>query len=378
MAAKHLFRAQQWIWQAPEWPEFTWETERIAAPLQRARRAQGEILGASRMLDEESNLATQLEVLTREGLTTSAIEGEQLDPQSVRSSIARRLGLPTAGMPNPSRSVEGLVEILLDATQRYREPLTLKRLNAWQAALFPTGRSGLHEIRVGKLRGKEPMRIVSGPIGRERVHYEAPPYKGLSRQMKTFVEWFNNPPESLDGLLRAGIAHAWFEIIHPFEDGNGRVGRAVLDMALAQDEQRSTRFYSMSSRFMEVRDEYYSELERASSGTLNVTDWLVWFLEQTEAAARINGSVVETVLQKARFWLRHASNQLNERQIKALKRMLDAGPNGFEGGMTNKKYARLTKTSPATAQRDLSDLVEKQCLDLIGTGRAVHYELKIR
>jgi Fic family protein len=375
MHADDTTRDSRWIWQRADWPRFTWEAERISAPLGRARRAQGEILGASRLLDDESNLATQLEVFTREGLTTSAIEGEKLDPHSLRSSIARRLGLSTAGMPHPSRSVDGLVEVLLDATQRYRDPLTLERLNAWQASLFPTGRSGLHEIRVGKLRGKAPMRIVSGPIGRERVHYEAPPHDRLSREVKAFLEWFNHPPDSLDGLLRAGLAHAWFEIIHPFEDGNGRVGRAVLDMALARDERSSTRLYSMSTRFMEVRDEYYTALERTSSGTLDVTEWLVWFLEQVEEAARINGSVVETIIQKARFWMQHASNQLNARQIKALNRMLDAGPGGFEGGMTNKKYASLTKASPATAQRDLSDLVEKKCLVLIGSGRGAHYEL---
>jgi Fic family protein len=327
------------------------------------------------MLDDESNLATQLEVLTREGLTTSAIEGETLNPLSLRSSIARRLGLPTAGMPHPSRTEDGLADVLLDATQHYSEPLTLKRLNGWQAALFPTGRSGLHEIRVGKLRGKSPMRIVSGPIGRERVHYVAPPHGQLNEEMKTFLEWFNRVSASLDGLLRAGLAHAWFEIIHPFEDGNGRVGRAVLDMALAQDERRSTRLYSMSARFMDVRDDYYSALERASSADLDVTEWLIWFLEQLQTAARINGSVVENVVHKAQFWMQHASDQLNSRQVKALNRLLDAGPAGFEGGMTNRKYAGLTKASPATAQRDLSDLVEKRCLTLVGSGRAAHYEL---
>ncbi|HWM70377.1 MAG TPA: DUF4172 domain-containing protein [Steroidobacteraceae bacterium] len=375
MATNATARRPQWVWECAEWPQFTWAAERISAALGRARRAQGEILAVAQILDDKSSLATQLEVLTREGLTTSAIEGEKLDPQALRSSIARRLGLPTAGLPHPSRSVDGLVEVLLDATQHYRDPLTLKRLNGWQAALFPTGRSGLHEIRVGKLRGRAPMQIVSGPIGRERIHYVAPPHDQLNIEMRTFLHWFNHPPDALDGLLRAGLAHAWFEIIHPFEDGNGRVGRAVLDMALAQDEHRSTRFYSMSGRFMDVRDEYYTALENASSGNLDVTGWLVWFLEQVEAAAGINGSVLETVVEKARFWMQHASDQLNARQLKALNRMLDAGRNGFEGGMTNKKYASLTRASPATAQRDLSDLVGKRCLTLIGSGRATHYEL---
>jgi Fic family protein len=312
-----------------------------------------------------------------EGLTTSAIEGEKLNPDSLRSSIARRLGLPTAGLPRPSPAVEGLVEVLLDATQRYQQPLTLERLSGWQAALFPTGRSGLLEIRVGTLRGRAPMQIVSGPIGRERVHYEAPPRARLGREMRSFLKWFNVPPAGLDGLLRAGLAHAWFEVLHPFEDGNGRVGRALLDMALARDENRSVRLYSMSARFMDQRDAYYAALERTSSGDLDITPWLLWFLEQVEAAVRSSETLVAAVVQKARFWMQHAQSEINERQLKALNRMLDAEPGGFVGGMTNKKYATLTKASPATAQRDLASLVDKGCLVLVGTGRGARYELKL-
>jgi len=219
------------------------------------------------------------------------------------------------------------------------------------------------------------MRIVSGPIGGERVHYEAPPHDRLEREMQMFLKWFNNASQSLDGLLRAGLAHLWFEIIHPYEDGNGRVGRAILDMALAQDENRATRLYSMSERFMNVRDDYYGALEQASSGSLDVSEWLAWFLVQVEKAARTSGSVVESVLRKARFWMRHASSQLNARQTKALNRMLDSEPRGFEGGMTNKKYSSLTKASAATAQRDLADLVGKGCLVLVGSGRGARYEL---
>jgi Fic family protein len=330
----------------------------------------------ARLLDPKQDLAAQLEVLTLEGLQTSAIEGEELDPKAVRSSLARRLGLPSGGLPRPSRSVEGLVEVLLDATQEHEAALTLKRLSSWQAALFPTGRSGLHEIRVGKLRGKEPMRIVSGPVGRERVHYEAPPHERVAVEVRTFLEWFNKPPAGLDGLVRAGLAHAWFEIVHPFEDGNGRVGRALLDMALAQDEQRPTRLYSLSARFMDVRDEYYAALERASSGPLDVTPWLVWFLEQMAAAIRSSESIVEAVLRRTRFWMQHARSEVNERQLKALSRMLDVLPQEFVGGMTNKKYAHLTGASPATAQRDLADLVAKGYMELRGAGRAARYELK--
>jgi Fic family protein len=370
------FRSRRWIWQRPGWPEFTWDAAAITSTLSQSRRVQGELAGVARLLDLKLGLSAQLEVLTLEGLTTSAIEGEKLDPNELRSSIARRLGLPTAGLPRRTRSVEGLVEVLLDATQRYAQPLTLKRLCAWQAALFPTGRSGLREIRVGKLRGKAPMQIVSEPVGHERVHYEAPPRDHLDHEMRMFLEWFNRPPAKLDTLLRAGLVHAWFEIVHPFEDGNGRVGRALLDMALAQDERRSTRLYSMSAQFMKKRDEYYGALERTSGGDLDVTPWLVWFLEQVEGAIRSSESIVHAVLQKTRFWMRHSQSGLNERQLKALNRMLDAEPSGFAGGMTNKKYANLTRASPATAQRDLADLVTKGCLVLIGSGRGVRYELK--
>lgn len=366
---------RKWIWQQPRWPQFSWDQAALATPLAQARRVQGELLGMARLLDPRQDVAAQLEVLTLEGLKTSAIEGEELDPKAVRSSLARRLGLPVAASARPSRSVEGLAEVLLDATQEHGQPLTLRRLSGWQAALFPTGRSGLHEIRVGKLRGKAPMRIVSGPVGRERVHYEAPPHARLATQMRAFIEWFNTPPVGLDGLVRAGIAHAWFEIVHPFEDGNGRVGRALLDMALAQDEQRAMRLYSLSARFMEVRDEYYAALERTSSGPLDITPWLAWFLVQVAAAIRSSESIVESVLTRTRFWMQHARTEVSERQLKALARMLDTLPQEFVGGMTNKKYAHLTGASPATAQRDLADLVSKGYLVLRGAGRSARYEL---
>jgi Fic family protein len=368
-------QAPRWIWQQSGWPQFSWDEAALTAPLSHARRAQGELLGMARLLDPKQDLAAQLEVLTLEGLKTSAIEGENLDPKAVRSSLARRLGLPTGGSPRSPRSVEGLTEVLLDATLKHGQALTLKRLAGWQAALFPTGRSGLLEIRVGKLRGKAPMRIVSGPVGRERVHYEAPPQQRLAAEMRAFLEWFNRPPAGLDGLVRAGVAHAWFELVHPFEDGNGRVGRALLDMALAQDEQRSTRLYSMSARFMDVRDEYYAALERTSSGPLDITPWLVWFLVQMAAAIRSSESIVEAVLTRTRFWMQHPRTEVNERQLKALGRMLDTLPQEFVGGMTNKKYAHLTGTSPATAQRDLSDLLAKGYLVMQGAGRSARYEL---
>jgi Fic family protein len=368
-------RLKPWIWQNPEWPRFTWDARALSAPLAAARRAQGQAAGMAKLLDASADLQAQLDVLTKEGVATSAIEGEKLDPGALRSSIARRLGLPTAGLPPATRHAEGLVDVLLDATRDFDAPLRLERLNAWQASLFPTGRSGLHEIRTGELRGDAPMQIVSGPIGRQRVHYEAPPRNRLTREMKTFLAWFNDPPEELDGLLRAGLAHAWFEAIHPYEDGNGRVGRALLDRALAQDENRSTRLYSMSARLEAKRDDYYEALGRFSTGSLDVTSWLRWFVEQTEAAANASESTFRRVVTKAHYWMRHSDVALNERQKKALNVLLDAGPGGFLGGMTNKKYAGLTRTSPATAQRDLADLVAKGCLAATGAGRSVRYEL---
>jgi Fic family protein len=374
MATKHR---EQWIWQLPRWPEFTWDAAALTAPLGAARRAQGELSGAAQFLDASMNQTAQLEALTTEGIATSAIEGETFDPNSLRSSLARRLGLPTSGMPPSTRAVEGLADVLLEAAQRYEEPLTLMQLSAWQAALFPTGRSGLHEIRVGVLRGNEPMRIVSGPIEREHVHYVAPPRERLDEEMQRFLSWFNQRPISLDGLIRAGLAHAWFELIHPFEDGNGRIGRALLDRALAQDEHRATRLYSLSARLMTVRDEYYLALEHLSKGNLDVTAWLIWFLAQFTMAVRRSDQTIAHVLRKAHFWARHAQSPLNDRQRKALNSMLDAGPDGFVGGMTNRKYANLTKTSTATAQRDLADLVQLGCLEATGAGRSAHYVLRI-
>lgn len=365
----------RWIWQQHDWPTFRWDAAALAAPLAAARRAQGEVAGMARLLDQDADLNAQVEVLTREGVATSAIEGESVDPGAVRSSLARRLGLPTAGLPPAPRHVEGLVDVMLEATRDPARPLTLEQLCAWQAALFPTGRSGLHEIRVGELRGAAPMQIVSGAVGRERVHYEAPPRERLEAEMKRLLAWFNKPPAGLDGLLRAGVAHAWFELVHPFEDGNGRVGRALLDRALAQDENRERRLYSLSARIESQRDAYYDALGELSRGGLDCTPWLRWFLVQVEAAAQTTEGTVRQVLRKARFWLTHAEKALNERQKKAMNAMLGAGPQGFIGGMTNRKYAHLTRSSPATAQRDLAQLVQLGCLVLEGAGRGARYVL---
>jgi len=367
-------RDATWIWQHADWPAFRWDPSRLASPLARARLAQGRVLGKLDALGLEVAADALADITVAEALGTAAIEGERLDPAAVRSSVARHLGLDAAGLPAPSRPVDGLVEVLLDATRGHDRPLTLERLCTWQAALFPTGRSGLSEIRVGALRGDAPMRVVSGRFGRERVHFEAPPRERLEAELERFLGWFDAPPEGLDGLVRAGLAHLWLVTLHPFEDGNGRIARAVTDMALCQDEGSPVRAFSLSARIVEVREDYYRVLEETQRGGMEVTAWLGWFLEQVEAAARESEAVVARIVAKARFWVRHRDTPLNARQRKVLNRLLDAGPGGFEGGMTTRKYAHLTGTSRATAQRELADLVAKGCLRPLGRGRATAYE----
>ena len=368
-----------WIWENADWPAFRWDAAAIGKPLAGARLAQGKVLGAARLLDPRLSGEALATVLVEEGLTTSAIEGEELDPDAVRSSVARRLGLPTAGLPAPPRAVDGLIEILLDATREHGSPLTHERLCGWQASLFPGGYSGLQKIRTGELRGAEPMQVVSAGLDWERVHFVAPPRQVLEKKVDHFLDWFNAPPaelDGMDGLVRAGIAHLWFVTLHPFEDGNGRLARAITDTALAQDERQPTRFFSLSAQILRERKSYYDILERTQRGGLDVSDWLVWFLEQLEAAASTADQTIADTLTKARFWLRHQATELNSRQRKVLNRLLDVGPDGFEGGINTRKYTSLTKTSRTTAYRELADLVEKGCIRPTGQrGRSSAYEI---
>lgn len=357
-----------WIWQHPHWPQFTWNQAAIAEPLARARLAQGKVLGAARLLDTSLTLEAVASILVEDGVTTSAIEGERLDVDAVRSSVARHLGLPLAGLPTPPRAVDGLIEVLLDATRLYAQPLTRERLFGWQAALFPTGYSGLHAIRAGQLRGEEPMQVVSGRIGYERVHFEAPGHGVLGEELAHFLSWFNDSVGVMEGVLRAGLAHLWFVTIHPFEDGNGRLARAITDMALSQDEQLPMRLFSLSAQILRERDSYYEILEQTQRGDLDVTAWLIWFLAQVQSSATAAERTVANTLAKARFWLRHQSAVLNERQRKVLNRLLDAGPDGFEGGINTRKYVSLTKASRATAYRELAELVALGCLQSTGKG----------
>jgi len=348
-----------YIWERPAWPRFKWSDRALIEPLAAARLNQGRLLGRMKGLGFDLQLEAQLQALTEDVLKSSEIEGDILDHASVRSSIAQRLGVPLAATVPADRRTEGVVEMLLDATRNFDAPTTLERLFGWQAALFPTGYSGLRKIRTGGWRedAAGPMQVVSGAIGRELVHYQAPPAAQVPHEIAAFLSWFAAPPQT-DGLLRAGLAHLWFVTIHPFEDGNGRIARAIADQALAQSEGSPQRFYSMSSQIRRERADYYAILERTQKGGLDVTEWLQWFLACFTRA--IDGAETSSagVLRKAEFWRVHDGIVLSERQRLILNRYLD----GFDGHLTAKKWAILGKCSAASAQRDIADLVEKGIL----------------
>ena len=355
------------------WPEFTWDTEALAGPLAAVRHKQGKHLGKMEALGFELRTEASLAALTEEVVKSSAIEGEHLDPDEVRSSIARKLGLDVAGLPVPGRDVEGVVEMMLDATQQYEEPLADERLFGWHAALFPTGRSGIHKITVGAWRTDKngPMQVVSGPIGKEKVHFQAPDAPRLDTEMKRFLEWFDNS-ELIDPVLRAGIAHFWFVTIHPFDDGNGRIARAIADMALARADQTKDRFYSMSSGIEAQRKDYYLKLEAAQRNGLDITPWLVWFLECLDATIDDAESTLGAVLHKARLWQRINPTPVNERQRQVINRMLD----NFKGHLTTSKYAKLAKCSNDTALRDIRELLDRGIIvKNKGGGRSTSYRL---
>ncbi len=368
----------KYIWQCDPWPKLTWNSGSLLPLLGQARLTQGNLLGRVKRLGFKLGEEAQANILTEEAIKTAAIEGERLNPQMVRSSVARHLGLSAAGLGPTTRSIDGLIEVILDATQNYDKAISTHRLKGWHAALFPTGHSGLHKIRVGQWRGKEPIRVVSGPLGREKIHFEAPPGKVVDAEMRKFLSWWESSLHATDGLLRAGLAHFYFVTIHPFEDGNGRIGRALTDMALAQDEKLKTRYYSLSSQIMEEKDEYYDVLEKCSkSGNTDLTKWLVWFLECFQRAIQRSDKIIGNVLAKADFWQEYAQTELNDRQKKVINRILEAGPGKFAGGLTTRKYVSIAKTSRATAFREISDLLDKKLLrQLSGKGRSVRYDLR--
>ena len=362
-----------YIYQEPTWPLFQWGREKLAEQLAVVHRERGRLLGRMEALGFQLGQASTLQTLSEDVVKSSEIEGVRLDAEQVRSSIARRLGMDVAGLVPADRNVEGVVEMMLDATQNFAKPLTAERLFDWHAALFPTGRSGLHKIGVGAWRddSKGPMQVVSGPIGRERVHYEAPAAQRIDAEMSAFIDWANQPGDT-DPVLRAAIGHLWFVTIHPFDDGNGRIARAIADWVLAQSEKSAQRFYSMSAQIREERNAYYDVLERTQKGSLDITDWLEWFLGCLDRAFDGTETTLAGVFRKARFWEKHTNTPLNERQRLILNMMLD----GFEGKLTSTKWAKLTKCSQDTAHRDILDLIHRHILikDSAG-GRSTSYSL---
>lgn len=348
-----------YIHELKRWPRLFWNRGRLAEPLASVRHRQGRLIGYMEALGFNLRQEAVLQTLTADVLKSSEIEGEKLDAEQVRSSIARRLGIDIGALRPADRHVEGIVEMMLDATRRYNEPLTAERLSAWHASLFPTGRSGMTKISVGAWRNDStgPMQVVSGPIGKEHVHVEAPAAARLDGEMRVFLDWFNAEAE-IDPVLKAGQAHFWFVTIHPFDDGNGRIARAIADMALARSENSSQRFYSMSAQIRQERQAYYEILERTQKGTLDITPWMEWFLVCLGRAIDGAQTILGAVLAKARFWESIAGVTINGRQREVLNRLLD----GFEGKLTSSKYAKLTKCSQDTAQRDIQYLVDRGVL----------------
>jgi Fic family protein len=362
-----------YIYEQSDWPRFRWDRERLGGRLAAVRHRQGRLIGRMEALGFPLRNEAMLQTLTQDVVKSSEIEGQILDASQVRSSIARRLGIDIGALTPADREVEGIVEMILDATTNYEEPLTEDRLFGWHAALFPTGRSGLAKINVGAWRGDKagPMQVVSGPIGREHVHFEAPKATLVAGEMKAFLGWFNSEQE-IDPVLKAGVAHLWFVTIHPFGDGNGRIARAIADMQLARSEASSQRFYSMSSQIRRERQDYYRTLEATQKSDLEITPWLSWFLDCLDRAFDGAEDGLAAVFRKAKFWDRYRDTQLNERQRDMLNRLLD----GFAGKLTSSKYAKLEKCSPDTALRDITELIKLGALvrDERG-GRSTSYSL---
>ena len=363
-----------WIHERKDWPRFTWNVETLASKLADVRHRQGRLLGRMEGLGFELKREATLRTLTSDVVKSSAIEGENLDLKEVRFSIARRLGIDIAGLAPASRDVEGIVEMMLDAAQRFAEPLTKERLFGWHAALFPTGRSGMRRIAVGAWRTADagPMRVVSGPMGREKIHFEAPHADRLERETEAFIAWLEND-DGADPVLRAGLAHFWFVTVHPFEDGNGRVARAIADMALARADGTSDRFYSLSSQIESERQDYYDQLELQQCGTLDVTGWLEWFLGCLGRAVDGADVALNSVLFKARLWKEINRKPVNERQRLIINRMLE---DDFKGHMNTSKYAKMAKCSTDTALRDIQELKARGILiQNPRRGRSTSYRL---
>ncbi|MFM0647365.1 Fic family protein [Paraburkholderia bryophila] len=368
---------QSLIWQAPTWPGMHYDVIQVGAELARAHRAQGVVEGKLAGLGFEQRLELAAEAWSQDAVATAAIEGERINLTAVRSSVARRLGVGNQDGANAPRSVEGLLDIMDDAVLQRAAPLSHERLCAWQAALFPTGYSGMTKILVGAYREHaEPMQVVSGGFGRERVHYEAPSSAHVPAEMQQFLDWFNATTEH-DSLVKAALAHLWFETIHPFEDGNGRVGRVLIDLVLARENGEISRLIRTSQRLLDKRRDYYEQLERAQHGDLDVTAWVLWFVEQVRVSCEEASGVMDAALATALFWMNHQDKVLTTRQRKVVKLLLDAGPHGFDGGMNTRKYESVGGTSRATASRELIELEDMGILGRVGAGRSTRYYLTI-
>lgn len=368
-------RCSSYVWQDATWPAWQMDMDALSKPLESASKAQGVLMGRMHDLGlDERNLAS-VTALTSDVVKSNEIEGERINASSVRSSIARRLGVDVGALAPEDRSVDGVVDMVLDATQKCGEPLTKERLFAWHMALFPANAYRLRDILVGAWRNDAngPMQVVSGRINHERVHYEAPPAERLEAEMQAFLAWVNQKDTATPDLLRAGLGHLWFVTVHPFDDGNGRIARAIGDMLLARADQSSQRFYSLSAQIMRQREAYYEILERTQKGSLDVTEWLVWFLHALEGAIENAHRALDLVLAKTKFWQAYSDLVLNARQKRVLNKVLDRE---FEGKLTNKKWQALAKTSSDTSLRDITELVRLGVLLPQGAGRGVHYLLR--
>ncbi len=364
-----------YIHERKEWPEFTWDQEKLLLVLLNVRNKQGRLVGFMESLGFSSKTESILATLTLDILKSNEIEGELLDQDQVRSSIARRLGMDIAGLIPADRHIEGVVEMMLDATQNYQQPLTKERLFNWHASLFPTGKSGMYKILVGEWRNDEtgPMQVVSGALGKEKIHYEAPAADRLDKEMELFLDWFNNENVP-DAVLKAALAHFWFITIHPFDDGNGRIARALADMQLARADGSSQRFYSMSAQIRKQRNEYYNLLETSQKGSLNISAWLLWFMNCLSESLDASEENLAGILAKTRFWQRHSDKTLNVRQRTMLNKLFD----GFEGKLSSSKWSKIMKCSPDTALRDIQDLIEKEMLRKESAGgRSTNYVVNL-
>lgn len=363
-----------YLYDNQNWPIFEWNSEKLLPLLAYVRNRQGKLIGKMGALGFELQNEANLEILTLEILKSTEIEGEYLDREQVRSSIARRLGLDISGLVYSERNVDGIVDLMLDATKKYDKELTKERLFSWHASLFPAGQSGMYKIITGNWRNDStgPMQVVSGVLGKEKVHYQAPPANQIENEMRIFFDWFNLE-QHVDSVLKAAIAHLWFVTLHPFEDGNGRISRALSDMLLARSDEQSYRFYSMSTQIRKERNSYYDILEKTQKGSLDITNWLEWFLNSLLHAIESSEKLLEKVINKHEFWLQNSKVSINDRQRKILNMLMD----GFEGVLNTTKWAKIGKCSQDTALRDIQDLIEKGILAKSEHGgRSTNYELK--